>query len=116
MVSCTIADLEPKYVPPINYNATQYLNNNTANVNNYLSLDRDKARIMIMTANAFWVGVFQVVMYFLRFGFITNYLSEAFLNGFLTGSAVHVFTSQIKFIFGINLIQYNGIAKIPKVL
>ena len=121
MVADTIADLETKYVPPIGFNYTQYLDDivhqksNIINADNFLSLDREKSRIMIMTANAFWIGVIQIVMFALRFGFITSYLSESFLNGFLTGSAVHVLTSQMKLIFGIKLTSYNGIGKIPKV-
>jgi MFS superfamily sulfate permease-like transporter len=122
MVAETIADLETKYVPPIGFNYTQYLDNiaqnkpNKVNADSFLSLDREKSRIMIMAANAFWIGVIQVAMFFLRFGFITSYLSESLLNGFLTGSAVHVLTSQMKLIFGIKLTSYTGIGKIPKVL
>jgi MFS superfamily sulfate permease-like transporter len=121
MVANAISDLEPKYVPPVGFNYTKYVENvankvpNSVNAENFLSLDRDQARVMIMTAHAFWVGIIQLVMFFLNLGFITSYLSETFLNGFLCGSAVHVFTSQMKFIFGIKIEPYAGIAKIPKV-
>ncbi len=122
MVAGTISDLETKYVPPVDFNYTQYKYNtenkipNLVNADKFLSFDRNEARIMIMTANAFWVGMIQLSMFFLNLGFITSYLSETFLNGFLCGSAVHVFTSQMKFIFGIKLYPYVGIAKIPKVI
>lgn len=51
-----------------------------------------------------------------QFGFITLYLSEPLVNSFLAGCAVHVLTSQIKFIFGLHhLTTYIGAFKIPKV-
>jgi MFS superfamily sulfate permease-like transporter len=111
MVAGTLSDLEPKYVPSVDFNYTLYKYNienkipNSVNADNFLSLDRNQARIMIMTANCFWVGMIQLSMFFLNLGFITSYLSETFLNGFLCGSAVHVFTSQMKFIFGIKLLK-----------
>ena len=67
-------------------------------------------------AHAFWVGVIQCILFLFQFGFMTSYLVEPFLNGFLTGSAVHVGTSQLKFLFGVKLTGYAGIFKIPKVL
>jgi sulfate anion transporter 6 len=121
MVAGTLSDLESKYVPPVGFNYTQYQYNlendlpNSVSAEHFLSMNRENARVMIMTAQKFWVGIIQLAMFFLNFGFITSYLSESFLNGFLCGSSVHVFTSQMKFIFGIKLTSYSGIAKIPKV-
>ena len=79
MVAGTIADLESKYVPPVGFNAS--LNTTDPNiVKNYLSLDRNQARVMIAMANAFWVGVIQLAMSIFQLGFITSYLSEAMIN------------------------------------
>ena len=121
MVADTMATLEPKYVPPEGFNMTMYqenmLNNLTSQVDPtyFLSMNRERARILIVMANAFWIGIIQIVMFFFQLGFITSYLSEPFVNSFLAGSAVHVFTSQMKFIFGIKLKYFSGLFKIPKV-
>ena len=42
----------------------------------------------------------QLVMGLTRLGFITTYLSDPLISGFTTGAACHVFTSQIKHVFG----------------
>ena len=54
-------------------------------------------------------------MYFLQLGFVTDYLSEPMVNGFLAGSALHVLTSQLKLIFGFKLKANDGVFKLPKV-
>ena len=45
----------------------------------------------------------QIGMGLLQMGFITIFLSEPLISGYTTGSAVHVFTSQIPYIFGIGI-------------
>ena len=61
------------------------------------------------------MGIIQVGMYFLQLGFVTDYLSEPMVNGFLAGAALHVCTSQLKLLFGFKLASYDGVFKIPKV-
>lgn len=61
------------------------------------------------------MGIIQVGMYFLQLGFVTDYLSEPMVNGFLAGSALHVLTSQLKLLFGFKLTAYDGVFKVPKV-
>ena len=79
MVASTIADLEPKYVPPVDFNKTSTKNDPNV-VREYLSLDRNEARVMIAMANTFWVGVIQLGMHIFQLGFITSYLSEPMIN------------------------------------
>ena len=79
MVASTISDLEPKYVPPVGFNASSPANNPNV-VANYLSLDRNQARVMIAMSNCFWVGIIQMLMGICQLGFITSYLSEPFVN------------------------------------
>lgn len=110
MIGNMLRKLEPTYVPPVGYNSTE-----SNESNQFLSEDRVTAQIMIVMANAFWVGIIQILMFFLQLGFVTSYLSEPLVNGFLTGSAVHVLTSQLSLLFGITLTGYSGILKIPKV-
>ena len=45
-------------------------------------------------------------------GFVTIYLSEPLTRAFTTAAAVHVFTSQIKYVFGITVGRYTGPLKI----
>ena len=121
MVGNNLADMEPKYVPPVGFNYTAYHLNQIANVtnkvdaSNFVSLNRDQARVLIVMAHAFWVGAIQMGMFLFQLGFLTNYLSESLLNGFVNGCAVHVFTSQIKLLFGVSFTSYVGAFKIPKV-
>lgn len=120
MVGNMLHKLDAKYVPPIGFNATMdttfdEMSNSLVDSSRFLSNDRLTAQIMIITANAFWVGIIQVIMFFFQLGFVTSYLSEPLVNGFLTGSAVHVLTSQLNLLFGIKLNTYTGAFKIPKV-
>jgi hypothetical protein len=54
MVGSTLTDLESKYVPPVGFNASADTIKSDS-VKNYLSLDRNQARVMIFMANTFWV-------------------------------------------------------------
>ena len=51
-----------------------------------------------------------------QFGFITIFLSESLVSGYTTGAAVHVFTSQIKHIFGLSLTSQRGLLSVPYVI
>ena len=57
----------------------------------------------------------QVVAGFLRFGFVSVYLSEAMLHGFTTGAACHVATSQVGYVLGYSVPSYSGAFKLFKV-
>lgn len=47
-------------------------------------------------------------MYVFRLGIISTLLSETLVNGFITGAAVHVVTSQVKDVFGLELPKSSG--------
>ena len=56
-----------------------------------------------------FMGIFQL-------GFITIFLSESLVSGYTTGAAVHVFTSQVKHIFGLNnMTSSQGLFNVPEV-
>lgn len=61
--------------------------------------------IEVATAVTLMVGIIQLAMYLLRLGIISTLLSETLVNGFTTGAAVHVLISQIKDLFGLNLVK-----------
>lgn len=54
----------------------------------------------------------QLAMYVLRLGVISSLLSETLVSGFTTAAAVHVFTSQIKDLLGLELPKRRGILKV----
>ncbi|WAR25029.1 S26A2-like protein [Mya arenaria] len=56
----------------------------------------------------FVVGVVQLLMGVTRLGFLASFMSDPFISGFTTGAAVHVFSSQIKHAFGVNVHTYHG--------
>lgn len=86
MTSTLITNLEDKYAPPENFNKT--LNDLTQEIDasNFLSDDREQAKALIGMASAFWIGIIQIVMFCFNLGFITSFLSEPMINGFLTGN------------------------------
>lgn len=51
----------------------------------------------------------------LHLGFVTVYLSRPLVSGFTTGAAFIVFTSQVKYFFGIDMPRYAGALALPKV-
>ncbi|KAM4652687.1 solute carrier family 26 member 6-like isoform 1-T2 [Discoglossus pictus] len=66
---------------------------------------RDKARVELATALSFLVGLFQIALGLLKFGYVVTYLSDPLIRGYTTASAVHVLVSQLKYLFGISLSQ-----------
>ncbi|CAF0756722.1 unnamed protein product [Didymodactylos carnosus] len=64
--------------------------------------------ITIGTTLALAVGIIQLILSICRLGFVTAFLSDAFISGYTTGTAVLVFTSQISDIFGLTIKRYVG--------
>ena len=48
-------------------------------------------------------------------GFITTYMSDPMIGGFTTGAAVHVGTSQVKYLFGLKIPRSDGVFQIVRV-
>ncbi|KAK6995100.1 solute carrier family 26 member 6 [Biomphalaria glabrata] len=71
--------------------------------------DIDRTKLMLAMSVSFVVGVIQFVLGLCHLGFLTVYLSDPLISGFTTGAAFHVFTSQIKHIFGISAGTYSGV-------
>lgn len=51
----------------------------------------------------------------MRLGLVATYMSEYLVSGFTSGVAIHVVTSQMKHILGINVPRHNGVFKIIRV-
>ncbi|XP_063147792.1 solute carrier family 26 member 6 [Candoia aspera] len=69
---------------------------------------RDAARGELVASVTFLVGVFQVALGLLQFGFVATYLSEPLVQGYTTAAAIHVLISQLKYVFGISLEEKSG--------
>ncbi|KAM6437540.1 prestin [Liasis olivaceus] len=69
---------------------------------------RDAMRVKVVVAVTLLSGIIQLCLGFLRFGFVAIYLTEPLVRGFTTAAAVHVFTSQLKYLLGINIKRFSG--------
>ncbi|CAN8210654.1 unnamed protein product [Coccothraustes coccothraustes] len=69
---------------------------------------RDARRVQVAVALAFLSGLIQLCLGLLRFGFLSIYLTEPLVRGFTTAAAVHVFTSQLKYLLGVKTSRYSG--------
>lgn len=54
------------------------------------------------------VGIIQIVLGLLRFGFVAIYLTEPLVRGFTTAAAVHVVVSQLKYLLGVKTQRFSG--------
>ncbi|XP_054585634.1 solute carrier family 26 member 6 [Eptesicus fuscus] len=69
---------------------------------------RDAARVRLASSLSVLVGLFQVALGLVHFGFVVTYLSEPLVRGYTTAAAVHVFVSQLKYVFGLQLSSFSG--------
>ncbi|XP_015666174.1 prestin [Protobothrops mucrosquamatus] len=69
---------------------------------------RDAMRVKVAVAVTLLSGLIQLCLGLLRFGFVAIYLTEPLVRGFTTAAAVHVFTSQLKYLLGINIKRFSG--------
>ncbi|XP_076060912.1 solute carrier family 26 member prestin isoform X2 [Oratosquilla oratoria] len=66
----------------------------------------------VASAVALMVGLWELALGMLQLGVLSVFLSDMLVSGFTTGAAVHVLTSQVKYIFGINISRHHGPLKI----
>ncbi|XP_032017525.1 solute carrier family 26 member 6 isoform X3 [Hylobates moloch] len=69
---------------------------------------RDAARVQVASTLSVLVGLFQVGLGLIHFGFVVTYLSEPLVRGYTTAAAVQVFVSQLKYVFGLHLRSHSG--------
>uniref|UniRef100_A0A8C9WSW5 Solute carrier family 26 member 5 n=1 Tax=Scleropages formosus TaxID=113540 RepID=A0A8C9WSW5_SCLFO len=69
---------------------------------------RDTRRVQVAVALTCLVGIIQLALGLLRFGFVAIYLAEPLVRGFTTAAAVHVFVSQLKYLLDIKTTRYSG--------
>ncbi|KAM3915531.1 solute carrier family 26 member 6-like [Leptodactylus fuscus] len=66
---------------------------------------RDAARVQVASALTLLVGIFQILLGLVQFGFVVTYLSEPLIRGYTSAAAIHVTLSQVKSILGVAISQ-----------
>ncbi|XP_032723868.1 solute carrier family 26 member 6 isoform X6 [Lontra canadensis] len=69
---------------------------------------RDHFRVQLASTLSVLVGLFQVGLGLVHFGFVVTYLSEPLVRGYTTAASVQVFVSQLKYVFGLQLSSRSG--------
>uniref|UniRef100_H2SU80 Solute carrier family 26 member 3 n=1 Tax=Takifugu rubripes TaxID=31033 RepID=H2SU80_TAKRU len=81
---------------------------NVTNIPGFEGLTLDQKRVLVASSMTFLVGIFQLAMGILQFGFIVVYLSDTLVSGFTTAAAVHILVSQLKFVLGLDVPGISG--------
>ncbi|KAM9313207.1 sulfate transporter-like [Gastrophryne carolinensis] len=79
-----------------------------ATLNNGTICDKSCYAIAVATSLTFIVGIYQILMGIFQLGFISMYLSEPLLSGFVTGSSLTILTSQMKYLLGLKIPRRDG--------
>lgn len=75
----------------------------------------ESVKVEIAVTLALLSGIIMFLMGVCQFGFISIFLSEPLVSGYTTGAAVHVFSSQLRHIFGnANIKAEPGLWRVPK--
>ncbi|XP_007910486.2 sulfate transporter [Callorhinchus milii] len=64
--------------------------------------------IAIASTVTFMAGIYQVAFGLFQIGFVSVYLSDSLLSGFVTGASFTILTSQVKYLLGIKINQPRG--------
>ncbi|XP_067345783.1 prestin isoform X2 [Channa argus] len=87
------------YLPPANGS------NNTACIDEEA---RDARRVQVAVVLTTLVGIIQILLGLLRFGFVAIYLAEPLVRGFTTAASMHVVISQLKYLLGVKTQRFSG--------
>ncbi|XP_068128785.1 pendrin-like [Hyperolius riggenbachi] len=73
---------------------------------------RNAARVVISSTLSVLIGIIQLLLGALQFGFVVRYLGDPLVRGFTTAAAIHVLISQIKLILNIPSTNFSGILSV----
>ncbi|NWY74342.1 S26A2 protein, partial [Erithacus rubecula] len=85
--------------------------NSTSN-GTQLLCDKSCYAMAVAATMTFISGVYQVAMGFFQVGFVSVYLSDSLLSGFVTGASFTVLTSQVKYLLGLDIPRSGGIGSL----
>ncbi|XP_021518924.1 solute carrier family 26 member 6 isoform X2 [Meriones unguiculatus] len=68
----------------------------------------DDARVQVAYTLSFLVGLFQVGLGLVHFGFVVTYLSEPLVRSYTTAASMQVLISQLKYVFGVKPRSHSG--------
>ncbi|KAJ7316291.1 hypothetical protein JRQ81_002453 [Phrynocephalus forsythii] len=83
-----------------------------ATSNGTLVCDKSCYAITVATTLSFLVGLYQILLGVFQLGFISVYLSEPLLSGFVTGSSLTILTSQMNLLLGLKIPRHDGIGSL----
>ncbi|XP_075457054.1 sulfate transporter-like isoform X2 [Ascaphus truei] len=86
--------------------------NSTLAANGTIICGKSCYAITVATSLTFLVGVYQILMGIFQLGFISMYLSEPLLSGFVTGSSLTILTSQMKYLLGLKIPRRDGVGSL----
>uniref|UniRef100_A0A665UBI0 STAS domain-containing protein n=1 Tax=Echeneis naucrates TaxID=173247 RepID=A0A665UBI0_ECHNA len=82
---------------------------NGSNISAVLDVEaRDAKRVQVAIVLTTMVGIIQIALGLLRFGFVAIYLTEPLVRGFTTAASVHVVISQLKYLLGVKTQRFSG--------
>ncbi|XP_005523847.1 PREDICTED: sulfate transporter [Pseudopodoces humilis] len=74
--------------------------------------DKSCYAMAVAATLTFISGVYQVAMGFFQVGFVSVYLSDSLLSGFVTGASITVLTSQVKYLLGLDIPRSGGVGSL----
>nr|XP_056718945.1 sulfate transporter [Euleptes europaea] len=108
-------DLKPNVSSSYHSDVVIYVANSTLGAMNQTSqalCDRSCHAIVVGATVTFIAGVYQVAMGFFQVGFVSVYLSDSLLSGFVTGASFTILTSQAKYLLGLDIPRSNGVGSL----
>ncbi|XP_019732644.1 prestin isoform X1 [Hippocampus comes] len=97
--SVAVREVPDSYMPPTNGSNASAI---------FDVADRDARRVQVAVVLTTLVGIIQMILGLLRFGFVAIYLTEPLVRGFTTAAAVHVVVSQLKYLLGVKTKRFSG--------
>ncbi|XP_063447609.1 prestin-like [Mytilus trossulus] len=92
------------------------INNNSSNLvtNGISEYDIIANKASTAMAASLLVGIILTTLGLLRLGFLLTYMSESFIGGFTTAAGIHIVSSQVPKMFGIEVSAHTGAGKLVK--
>ncbi|KAI1289834.1 Prestin [Halotydeus destructor] len=71
--------------------------------------DRPLETIQVATAASLCMGIYLAFFGIFRLGFVSIYLSEQLISGFSSAASIYVFTSQLRYLLGVDYAHRSGL-------